>query len=124
RAGAGEHIYDHRSGDSARESPNSITDRSSGPARTTGTFMKRAPEISTSSGSIILSAPMATPRTPSRFADFVSLTKPRMNVLVLATTAVGYYMAIDRWTSWITLLHRLPATAMPASAARVLHQPT
>src|SRR5207247_318961 len=80
------------------------------------------PDISTSSGSIVLSAPMATPRTPSRFADFVSLTKPRMNVLVLATTAVGYYMAIDRWTSWIPLVHLLLGTAMTAAAASVLNQ--
>src|SRR5439155_2674800 len=83
--------------------------------------MKRAPDISTSSGSIVLSAPIVA-RTPSRFADLVSLTKPRMNVLVLATTAVGYYMAIDRWTSWIPLMHLLLGTAMTAAAASVLNQ--
>jgi len=84
--------------------------------------MKRAPDISTSSGSIVLSAPIATPRTPSRFADFVSLAKPRMNLLVLATTAVGYYMAIDRWSTWIPLIHLLLGTGMTAAAASVLNQ--
>ena len=83
--------------------------------------MKRAPDISTSSGSIILNAPIAA-RTPSRFADFVSLTKPRMNVLVLATTAVGYYMALPRWSGWMPLLHLLLGTGMTAAAASVLNQ--
>jgi protoheme IX farnesyltransferase len=83
--------------------------------------MKRAPDISTSSGSLALSAPIAA-RTPSRFADLFSLTKPRMNVLVLATTAVGYYMAIDRWTSWLPLIHLLLGTGMTAAAASVLNQ--
>jgi heme o synthase len=83
--------------------------------------MKRAPDISTSSGSLVLSAPIAQ-RTPSRFADFFSLTKPRMNVLVLATTAVGYYMALPRWTGWLPLIHLLLGTAMTAAAASVLNQ--
>ncbi|HEV8291066.1 MAG TPA: UbiA family prenyltransferase, partial [Tepidisphaeraceae bacterium] len=84
--------------------------------------MKRAPDISTSSGSLVLNAPIAAPRCPSRFADFASLTKPRMNILVLATTAVGYYMALPRWTSWLPLIHLLLGTAMTAAAASVLNQ--
>jgi protoheme IX farnesyltransferase len=83
--------------------------------------MKRNPDISSSSGSLVLSGSIAS-RTPSRFADLFSLTKPRMNVLVLATTAVGYTMAIDRWTSWIPLIHLLLGTAMTAAAASVLNQ--
>ena len=84
--------------------------------------MKRAPDISTSSGSLVLNAQMATARTPSRLADFFSLTKPRMNVLVLATTAVGYYMALPRWTSWLPFIHVLLGTALTAAAASVLNQ--
>jgi len=84
--------------------------------------MKRTPDISTSSGSLVLSAPISAARTPSRFADFISLTKPRMNVLVLATTAVGYYMALPRWTGWLPLIHLLLGTAMTAAAASVLNQ--
>src|SRR3954466_7500962 len=83
--------------------------------------MKRAPDISSSSGSMVLSAPLAA-RTPSRFADFVSLTKPRMNILVLATTAVGYYMAIPRWSNGLPLFHLLFGTALTAAAASVLNQ--
>jgi hypothetical protein len=84
--------------------------------------MKRNPDISTSSGSLVLGATIAS-RLPSRFADFASLSpSPRMNVLVLATTAVGYFMAIDRWTSWIPLIHVLLGTAMTAAAASVLNQ--
>src|SRR5205085_7566236 len=84
--------------------------------------MKRNPDISTSSGSIVLSSAIRAPRTPSRFGDFVSLTKPRMNVLVLATTAVGYYMALPRWSGWLPLVHLLLGTAMTAAAASVLNQ--
>ena len=71
---------------------------------------------------MVLSAPIAAPRTPSRFADFVSLTKPRMNILVLATTAVGFYMALPRWTSWAPFIHVLLGTALTAAAASVLNQ--
>src|SRR5205085_3760530 len=84
--------------------------------------MKRNPDISTSSGSIVLSSAIRAPRTPSRFGDFVSLTKPRMNVLVLATTAVGYYMALPRWNGWLPLLHLLLGTGLTAAAASVLNQ--
>src|SRR5437868_9420677 len=84
--------------------------------------MKRNPDISTSSGSLVLSTPIAVSRTPSRFADLLSLTKPRMNLLVLATTAVGYYMAIPRLTSWLPLIHLLLGTGMTAAAASVLNQ--
>ncbi|HEV8607720.1 MAG TPA: heme o synthase [Tepidisphaeraceae bacterium] len=84
--------------------------------------MKRALDISTSSGSLVLSAPIAASRAPSRLADLCSLTKPRMNLLVLATTAVGYYMALPRWTSWTPLIHLLLGTALTAAAASVLNQ--
>ena len=33
------------------------------------------------------------PHAESRLRDFYELTKPRMNFLVVITTAVGYYMA-------------------------------
>src|SRR5438046_708846 len=83
--------------------------------------MKRAPDISTSSGSIVLSAPIVA-RTSSRFADLVSLTKPRMNVLVLGTAALGLftllsyiflYTPLKRITSLNTVVGAIPG-AIPA----------
>ena len=35
---------------------------------------------------------MATAAVRSRAADFLALTKPRLNLLVVATTAGGYYL--------------------------------
>ena len=37
--------------------------------------------------------PATTSSAPSRFGDVVALAKPRLNALVVATTAGGYYMA-------------------------------
>ncbi len=84
--------------------------------------MKRAPDISTSSGSLVISARVETARTPSHLSDLIALTKMRMNVLVLATTAIGYGMAIPRWTSWVPLLHLLLGTGLTAAAASMLNQ--
>lgn len=60
---------------------------------------------------------------PSRLADFYELTKPRMNFLVLVTTAVGAYLATrPGWDEWARLAHALLGTAMAAAGASVLNQ--
>ena len=33
-----------------------------------------------------------TGRAPAKIADFIALAKPRLNVLVVATSAAGYYL--------------------------------
>jgi len=58
----------------------------------------------------------------SRLADFYELTKPRMNFLVLATTAVGYYMAVRHSFEWLKLLHTILGTALMAASAGALNQ--
>ena len=60
--------------------------------------------------------------TPSRANDFYELTKPRMNFLVLVTTAVGFYMAVGTPGDWRLLLHTLIGTALSAASAAVLNQ--
>jgi protoheme IX farnesyltransferase len=70
----------------------------------------------------MISAPIDTARTPSHLSDLLALTKVRMNLLVVATTAIGYGMAIPRWTSWIPLFHLLLGTGLTAAAASVLNQ--
>ncbi|MGH7215291.1 MAG: heme o synthase [Tepidisphaeraceae bacterium] len=58
----------------------------------------------------------------SRFADFVELAKPRLNFLVLITTAVGFYMAARSGTHWVVLVHALIGTALTAGGASALNQ--
>src|SRR6478672_5637816 len=59
--------------------------------------------------------------TPSRLRDFYELTKPRMNFLVVCTTAVGYAMA-PHHGQWATLVHAIIGTALTAASASVLNQ--
>src|SRR5580693_8304770 len=57
-----------------------------------------------------------------RLADYYALIKPRMNLLVLGTTAVGYYMAARGPTDWARVMHTLLGTALLAAGAAVLNQ--
>ena len=66
---------------------------------------------------------LAAPAAPSRLRDFYELTKPRMNFLVLCTTAVGFYMAPKSPSSNpLLLLHTLLGTALTAASAAVINQ--
>src|SRR5262249_4680629 len=62
-----------------------------------------------------------SPRTGA-FADYVNLTKPRLNMLVVASSAAGYYLgtpgAIDGWLT----AEAAAATALVAGGAAVLNQ--
>jgi len=62
------------------------------------------------------------PAAKSRAVDFYELTKPRMNFLVVTTTAVGYYAAVHGDTGWLRLLHTLLGTVLCAASAAVLNQ--
>ncbi|HET6248251.1 MAG TPA: heme o synthase [Tepidisphaeraceae bacterium] len=57
-----------------------------------------------------------------RAADYYELIKPRMNLLVLATTAVGYYMAIHGATHWMRFFNTLVGTALLAAGAAAINQ--
>ena len=58
---------------------------------------------------------------PSRLRDFYELTKPRMNFLVVCTTAVGFAMA-PHHGRWAILFHAIIGTALTAASASVLNQ--
>jgi heme o synthase len=60
--------------------------------------------------------------TPSRLVDFYELTKPRMNMLVLLTTMMGYIMASHDSVDWLRVLNTLIGTALAAAAAGILNQ--
>ncbi len=72
-------------------------------------------------GSAATSRP-ATAAAPSRFADFVSLTKPRLNMLVLMTTLAGLYLASPAGVDGALLAHTLVGTALVAGGAAALNQ--
>ena len=57
-----------------------------------------------------------------RTADFVTLTKPRLNFLVLFTTLAGMYIAAPEGVPLARLVHALVGTALVAGGAAALNQ--
>jgi protoheme IX farnesyltransferase len=57
-----------------------------------------------------------------RVADFVALTKPRLNLLVLLTTLAAMYLAAPEGVPPLTLLNTLIGTALVAGGASALNQ--
>jgi protoheme IX farnesyltransferase len=60
--------------------------------------------------------------TPSRVADFVTLTKPRLNFLVLLTTAAAYSLGAAPDSTIVDLSHTLLGTFLVAGGASALNQ--
>jgi protoheme IX farnesyltransferase len=58
----------------------------------------------------------------SRGSDFLALTKPRLNFLVLLTTAAAYRLGVEDTSAPLTLLHTLAGTALVAGGASALNQ--
>ena len=67
-------------------------------------------------GVVILAAPR------SRFMDYIALTKPRRNSLVIMTTGVGYYLGSRGTFELITFVNTLIGTALVAGGAAALNQ--
>ena len=60
--------------------------------------------------------------TRSRTSDFVALTKPRLNLLVVATTAGGYFMGAAPEVTALGLLNVTLATALVAGGSAAFNQ--
>lgn len=60
--------------------------------------------------------------TRSRGADFLALTKPRLNFLVLLTTAAAYRMGMGPDATLITFAHTIAGTFLVAGGAAALNQ--
>jgi heme o synthase len=60
--------------------------------------------------------------TQHRLADFVMLTKPRLNLLVLVTTLAGLYLAAPSGVEAMVLVNTLVGTALVAGGAAALNQ--
>jgi heme o synthase len=58
----------------------------------------------------------------ARAADWVTLTKPRLNLLVLITTLAGLYLAEPAGVSASLLFHTLVGSALVAGGAAALNQ--
>lgn len=55
-------------------------------------------------------------------SDFCELVKARLTLLVLLTTAVGYYVAAVPPINWISFTHAVVGTALAAAGAAALNQ--
>jgi protoheme IX farnesyltransferase len=58
----------------------------------------------------------------SRTSDFVALTKPRLNLLVVATTAGGYYLGAAPGVDGLALFNVTAATALVAGGSAAFNQ--
>jgi protoheme IX farnesyltransferase len=57
-----------------------------------------------------------------RLGDFVALTKPRLNLLVLVTAVAGLYLAAPEGVPAATLLHTIVGTALVAGGSAAFNQ--
>ena len=64
----------------------------------------------------------AARRSPGLLADYVALTKPRLNCLVVATSAAGYYLGGQGSTDVMAMTQAVAGTALAAGGAAVLNQ--
>jgi len=69
------------------------------------------------------SVPVAVPDTRRRvYGDFLALTKPRVNLLVLITTLIGFHLGTFGPIDIVLLVHTVMGTALVAGAAAALNQ--
>lgn len=61
-------------------------------------------------------------RRTARLADYLALAKPRLNLLVVATSAAGYYLGAADLVDWRRMLQAVAGTALVAGGAAVLNQ--
>ncbi|MBZ4217911.1 hypothetical protein, partial [Klebsiella aerogenes] len=59
---------------------------------------------------------------PGILADLLDLTKARLNLLVLITTFVGYWMGSQGAIDWLRLIQAMHGTALCAASAAAFNQ--
>lgn len=77
--------------------------------------MKEAPVDATA-------LPIPDARPASAFADYLSLTKPRLNFLVIATSAAGYYLGSAGAIDTLSMAEAAVGTTLVAAGAAALNQ--
>ena len=73
-------------------------------------------------GANVAQVPLEAARRPSSASDFVALTKPRLNLLVVLTSAAGYYLGSTTPVSLLAMAPSVCGTALVAGGAAVLNQ--
>jgi protoheme IX farnesyltransferase len=68
------------------------------------------------------SVPLGLSRRSSVPGDYFALTKPRLNLLVVLTSAAGYYLGAPVAPSWLAMAPAVAGTALVAGGAAVLNQ--
>lgn len=67
--------------------------------------------------------PPTAPARPRRaWSDYLELTKPRLNLLVILTTLAGYYLGMPDGAPVALLVHTVLGTTLVAGGASVLNQ--
>lgn len=66
--------------------------------------------------------PLAVGGSSTRVADYLALTKPRLNVLVVLTTGAGYFLGAPRSLDLWAMASAVVGTALVAGGAAVLNQ--
>ena len=74
------------------------------------------------SASVPAQNPTRSAARSGRTLDFVALTKPRLNLLVLLTTVAGLYLASPNGVALTLAAHTLIGTALVAGGAAALNQ--
>lgn len=72
--------------------------------------------------SVPLDFPVVAAGLCHRLADYVALAKPRLNLLVIITSGVGFYVAASHRIDVVRLLHTVLGTALVAGGAAGLNQ--
>ena len=66
--------------------------------------------------------PMPDVRRATSVGDYVALTKPRLNFLVVATSAAGYYLGGTGSADVVSMAQAVAGTALVAGGAAALNQ--
>src|SRR5262245_32781773 len=73
-------------------------------------------------GTCMKVSPLELTRRRVRLADLFELTKPRITLMVLITTLVGFYMGSRDKFNFVLLLNTILGTAFVASGASALNE--
>lgn len=60
--------------------------------------------------------------THTKASDYLALTKPRLNLLVIVTAAVGYYLGAGNRLDLATMVHAIGGTALVAGGSAAFNQ--
>ena len=73
-------------------------------------------------GAAVVSDRVEAPVRGGLLADYVALTKPRLNGLVVASSAAGYYLGGASSPDFVAMAQAVVGTALVAGGAAALNQ--